>query len=92
MNVSERVNVENVNATFVADCIDCRTIGAVSVVIFLNSIEEKYRLAAEPEPVKMIRVIVPRQNMRADRILEENLAARQILKNLPQRMCYWQKM
>ena len=54
-------------------------IGAVSVVIFLNSIEEKYRLAAEPEPVKMIRVIVPRQNMRAgDRILEKNLAARQI--------------
>ena len=34
-------------------------IGAVSVVIFLNSIEEKYRLAAEPEPVKMIRVICP---------------------------------
>ena len=59
-------------------------IGAVSVVIFLNSIEEKYRLAAEPEPVKMIRVIVPRQNMRAgDRILEKNLAARQTLKNLP---------
>lgn len=54
-------------------------IGAISIVLFLSSVEEKYKRAAEPVPENTIRVIVPRQNMRAgDRLTKEALASRTI--------------
>ena len=52
---------------------------AAGAMFFLSGIEEKYRKAAEPEPVPMIRVIVPRINMaRGDRLERNLLASRSI--------------
>ena len=52
---------------------------AVGTMFFLSEVEEKYRLAAEPEPVKMITIIVPRINLaRGDRLERDLLAARSI--------------
>ena len=54
-------------------------IAAGAVMLYLTSVESKYKKAAEPVPEQMVAVIVPRVNLaKGDPLLKEQLASRRI--------------
>ena len=54
-------------------------IAAGAVMLYLTSVESKYKKAAEPVPEEMVAVIVPRVNLaKGDPLLKEKLASRRI--------------
>ncbi len=54
-------------------------IAAGAVFFYLTSVESKYKKAAQPAPVEMVSVVVPRQNLvRGDRLEKSLLASRRI--------------
>lgn len=54
-------------------------IAAGAVMMYLNSVESKYKKASQPVPEEMVNVVVPRKNMaRGDRLDRKSLAARKI--------------
>ena len=54
-------------------------IAAGAVMLYLTSVESKYKKAAEPVPEQMVAVVVPRVNLaKGDPLLKEQLASRRI--------------